>query len=138
MTKGKGMEKANYSQYSILQKLYITIVNCHGTYNNWISLEIIQIHCHCAIVEVGRAFGTSNYRCVVLPLRGATLSYHQHRTTGILTLLPAGVSSGACLCKGAPIPFGDAKGTMEYTPSGGDEVGPLERMMLNNFLDQQK
>lgn len=51
---------------------------------------------------------------------GPTLSYHQHRTIGQLTLLPA--TGGACLCKGAPVPFGDAKGTMEYTASGpGDE-----------------
>lgn len=68
----------------------------------------------------------------------ATLSYHQHRTTGILTLLPAGVSSGACLCKGAPIPFGDAKGTMEYTPSGTGDEGSGSVAFNNHCADQPR
>lgn len=54
---------------------------------------------------------------------GPTLSYHKHRTLGLLTLLPTSKTTpGACVCVGKEAPFGQAKGTMEYTASGpGDE-----------------
>lgn len=66
--------------------------------------------------------------------RGPTLSYHKHRTIGLLTLLPSTTSSGACLCKGAAVAFGDAKGTLEYTPAGTGSMGSsMEQVMCCKF-----
>jgi len=46
---------------------------------------------------------------------GPHLAYHKNKALASLALLPQG-PAGACLCAAKNIPFGQAKGTLEYAP----------------------
>ncbi|CAE7469985.1 unnamed protein product [Symbiodinium pilosum] len=74
--------------------------------------------------------GELNFICAV----GSTpnLSYHSQRTPGRLSFLPLGGSEGACICRGEPVPFGQAKGTLEYRPTAQPEDQGTGSVGFNN------
>lgn len=51
------------------------------------------------------------------------LSYHLEKTASTIFMLPVGGAnvSGACICAHEPLPFGQGKGTLIYTPVAGDK-----------------
>jgi hypothetical protein len=48
---------------------------------------------------------------------GAQFDYHKAKSLAVITLLPVGSATGACVCPQAPKPFGQATGKLVYTPN---------------------